>query len=103
MSKPLIVTIPHQLGRSEARKRLENGVGQLKTTFGDKITSIEDTWTGDRLDARVQALGQSVAALIDVADDHVRVEVQLPWMLAMIAEKAKGMIEKQGTLLLEKK
>jgi len=27
----------------------------------------------------------------------------LPWILAMIAEKAKTFIQKQGTLLLEKK
>jgi hypothetical protein len=38
-----------------------------------------------------------------VAEDSVRVEVQLPWMLSMVAEKAKGLIQKQGTLMLEKK
>lgn len=103
MSKPLIVTVPHQLGREEARRRLENGLGQLRHTFADKVSSIEDSWTGDRLDLRVQALGQNVAALVDVAEDHVQVEVQLPWMLAMLAEKAKGLIQREGTLLLEKK
>jgi hypothetical protein len=103
MSKPLIVTVPHQLGRAEARRRLENGIGQLRAKFGDKVTSVEDSWTGDRLDVHVQALGQSAQAQLDVADDHVRVEVQLPWMLAMVAEKAKGFIQKEGTLLFEKK
>jgi hypothetical protein len=29
--------------------------------------------------------------------------VQLPWLLAMVAEKAKALIQKQGTLMLEKK
>jgi hypothetical protein len=103
MSKPLIVTVPHQLGRAEARRRLETGLGQLRTTFAEKVTSITDTWTDDRLDLRVQALGQNVAALVDVEDDHVRVEVQLPWMLAMLAEKAKNLIQREGTLMLEKK
>ena len=103
MSKPLIVTVPHQLGRAEARRRLETGLGQLRTTFAEKVTSITDTWTDDRLDLHVQALGQNVSALVDVEDDHVRVEVQLPWMLAMLAEKAKGLIQREGTLMLEKK
>jgi hypothetical protein len=103
MSKPLIVTIPHQLGRAEARRRLETGLGTLRNTFADKVTSISDTWTDDRLDLQVQAMGQNVAALVDVADDHVQVEVKLPWMLAILAEKAKGLIQREGTLMLEKK
>lgn len=103
MSKPLVVVIPHQLGRDGARRRLQDGVGTLKAKFGDKVTSIDERWTGDHLDLDVKALGQSVSSGLDIAEDHVRVEVQLPWILAVIAEKAKGYIEKEGQLLLEKK
>lgn len=103
MSKPLVVVIPHQLGREEARKRLATGVEAMKAKFGHKVTSIDERWTGDQLDVDIKALGSSVVGGLNVADDHVRVEVQLPWLLAMIAEKAKGMIEKEGQLLLEKK
>ena len=103
MSKPLVVLIPHQLGPAEARRRLETGFAGLKAKFGDKFTAIEERWTGDHLDLGVRALGQSVRAGLDVAADHVRVEVHLPWMLAMIAEKAKGFIAQEGQLLLEKK
>ena len=103
MSKPLVVLIPHQLGREGARRRLVDGVDQLKSKFGDKVTSVDERWVGDHLDVAVKALGQSVAAGLDVEEDHVKVEVQLPWMLAMIAEKAKSYIQKEGTLLLEKK
>jgi hypothetical protein len=39
---------------------------------------------------------------VDVADDHVRLEVQLPWLLSMLANKAKALVEKQGRLMLEK-
>lgn len=103
MSKPLVVTVPHQLGQAEARRRLEAGVGTLKAKFGDKVSSIDERWSDNRLDVSVAAMGQSVAATLDVEADHVRVEVQLPWVLAMIAEKAKGFIQKEGQVLLEKK
>lgn len=103
MSKPLVVVIPHQLGLAGARTRLATGIGALKEKFGDKVTSVDDRWTGDHLDIDVKALGQSVSAGLDVGEESVRVEVQLPWMLAMIAEKARGYIEKEGQLLLEKK
>jgi hypothetical protein len=40
---------------------------------------------------------------LDVMNDQVRLELQLPWVLSVFAEKAKGLIQKQGTLMLEKK
>jgi hypothetical protein len=103
MSKPLIVSIPHNLGRAEALRRLQGGVGSLKSQFGDKVASVNETWTGDRMDFRVGAMGQNVSGHLDVMEDQVRVELELPWLLAMVAEKAKSFIQKQGTLLLEKK
>jgi hypothetical protein len=39
---------------------------------------------------------------VDVADDHVRLELQLPWLLALLAEKAKALVQKEGKLMLEK-
>jgi hypothetical protein len=103
MSKPVVVSIPHQLGQDEAQRRLQGGMGRLRAQFGDKLGTIEDTWSGSHADFRVSVLGQAVTGGLDVLDDQVRVEVHLPWMLAMVAEKAKGLIQKQGTLMLEKK
>ena len=103
MSKPLIVLVPHQIGRAEARRRLQNGVAELKRKFGDKVTSVDEIWSGDHVDLTVRALGQSLRAALDVEQDHVKVEVQLPWMLAMLAEKAKGFIGREGQLLLGRK
>ena len=103
MSKPLVVSIPHSLGKQEALNRLKHGVEHLKTTQAGKVSVLEEKWSADRLDFRVGALGQSASGTIEVADDHVTCAVQLPWMLAMLAEKARGLIQKEGTLLLEKK
>ncbi|MDG2571140.1 polyhydroxyalkanoic acid system family protein [Vibrio parahaemolyticus] len=103
MAKPLVVSIPHNLGQAEAMRRLHGGMSGLKSQFGDKVASIDETWNGNRMDFRVGAMGQNVSGHLEVMQDVVRVVVQLPWILAMIAEKAKTFIQKQGTLLLEKK
>lgn len=103
MTKPLIVVIPHQLGLEEARRRLATGLAQLKHTFAGQFTSVEESWTGDRLDLRIAAIGQTISGTLDVAADQVRVELQLPWMLAILADKARGFLQKEGTLLLTKK
>jgi Putative polyhydroxyalkanoic acid system protein (PHA_gran_rgn) len=103
MTKPLVVSIPHNLGKAEATRRLQGGLTRLKSQFGDKIASVDESWSDDRMAFRVGAMGQSISGHLDVAEDQVRVEVQLPWLLAMVAEKAKNFIQKQGTLMLEKK
>lgn len=103
MAKPLTVVIPHQLGRQEARRRIETGIHSLKKQFEGKVAAIEEKWQDDRLAFNVQALGQGVSGTVDIGDDSATVEVQLPWMLQMIAEKAKSYLQREGTLLLDKK
>jgi hypothetical protein len=103
MSAPLVVAIPHRLGRAEAIRRFKSGFGRVRTDYSHLIAIDEETWADNRLNLRVRAVGQSAAATIDVLDDHVRLEVTLPWLLAKIAERLVPAIQKEGTLLLEKK
>jgi Putative polyhydroxyalkanoic acid system protein (PHA_gran_rgn) len=103
MSSPLVVSIPHRLGREEAVRRLKSGLASVRTSYSALFSINEESWTGDHLVFRVSALGQSAAGSIDVADDHVRLEVTLPWLLAKLAEKITPAIRKEGTLMLEKK
>jgi hypothetical protein len=103
MSKPLIVSIPHSLGKAEAGRRLKSGLSVGQTHFGNFLTMHEETWEGDRLSFRASALGQPVGGTIDVLEDHVVVELQLPWLLARAASAAQALIRREGALLLEKK
>ena len=103
MSKPLVVSIPHRLGKDEAVRRLKSGLASVRTKFGHLITVQEETWTDNHLQFRVGALGQLASGTLDVADDHVNLEVVLPWLLATIAETLQPLIRKEGTLMLEKK
>ncbi|HYD67726.1 polyhydroxyalkanoic acid system family protein [Azospirillum sp.] len=103
MSKPLTVTIPHQLGRQEAKDRIDRGLGQLRSQLSSLQANVEETWTEDRLDFRLSVLAQTVAGRIDVDEREVRVEVDLPWLLAKLGEKLTHRIREQGMLMLEKK
>ena len=101
-TKPVVVTIPHQMTRQQVKDRLNDGLGQIRGQLMAFVTSIEDSWNGDRLDFRIVALAQTITGRIDVLDDSVRVEVDLPWMLAMLANRVGTQIGRQGTLLLTK-
>jgi hypothetical protein len=103
MSKPFIVSIPHQLGKDEGVRRLKSGLGSVRANYGHLFSIDQEVWTGDTLQFRVSAIGQAVSGTIDVAEDHVTLQVYLPWLLTKIAEAVQPLIRKEGTLLLERK
>jgi hypothetical protein len=103
MSQPLVVSIPHRLGREEAVRRIKSGLGEARAQFAHLITLSEGAWEDNRVSLQARALGQVATALIDVRDDHVEVSVQLPWLLGKFAQAAAPLIQRQGTLMLEKK
>jgi hypothetical protein len=103
MPKPLVVSIPHRLGKEEAVRRLKSGLGNAQTHYSHLFSVQQEIWTGDRLQFHITALGQAASGSIDVRDDDVLLEVTLPWLLHKIAEKLAPAIRKEGVLLLEKK
>ena len=103
MSKPISVTIPHQLGRAEARRRVDEGFGDLSRHLGGAAGALDKRWDGDRLNFSMTTMGQSISGHVAVAEAVVTVEVLLPGFLAMIAGKVRGTLQKEGQLLLTRK
>ena len=102
MSKAITVNIPHELGVAEAKKRIESGFDDLSRHLGG-LGGVSKSWDGDRMAFAFAAMGQAISGSIDVADRSIRLEVLLPNLLAMMAGKLKGRLQKEGQLLLEKK
>ena len=102
MPQPVIVTIPHRLGKDEAKRRLQAGFSDVRSHVSNSFVTLKDAWAGDHLDFQANLLGQSTTGSVDVTEDHVRLEVQLPWALAMVANKAKALVKRKGQLMLEK-
>ncbi|MGY3235419.1 hypothetical protein ACVWZ4_004018 [Bradyrhizobium sp. USDA 4472] len=101
MSAPLVVSIPHRLGREEAVRRLKTGLGRAAASI-PVMQVEEERWNGDTMNFRIRALGQIASGQVDVTDDHVAVQVVLPWLLQRFAEMAQATIRKRGQLLLTK-
>jgi putative polyhydroxyalkanoate system protein len=102
MSSPISVDLPHNLGKEEARRRMEGGTGKLKEHIPG-AADVQSSWQGDRLTLAIKAMGQEVTAHVDVADTVVRVEVMLPGMLGFFGKQIEGLLRKQGAQMLEDK
>jgi putative polyhydroxyalkanoate system protein len=100
MANPITVDLPHSLGTTEAKRRIQNGIGGL-TDHLPSGAQIERNWAGDRLDLKVTALGQEVNASIEVQEKFVRVQVALPALLSLFGRQVEGLLRRHGGELLE--
>ena len=100
---PITVNLPHQLGRAEARRRIENGFTKILDVVPGNDGNCSQRWDGDRLTFAIAAMGQRVSGVITVFDAMVTMEIQLPGLLGMIAGGFKKKLEKAGQLLLTKR
>ena len=97
----MIVNIPHRLGAAEAKRRLEGRFGSLADKIpGGQGAKITERWDGDRMTFSAAAMGQEIGGTIDVLDQSVRMELNLPPLLAAMAGLIKGPLEQAGQKLL---
>jgi hypothetical protein len=106
VARPVTVNIPHSLGKEEARRRIADGFGRLQQQMTSGIgamVSMQERWEGDRLHFEGSGLGQKISGRLDVRDDSVQIQLDLPEILAAIADRISGKLQKEGQKLLEKK
>lgn len=103
MATPLSISIPHQLGRAEARRRIETGFAKLVGQLPGSAGTFNERWEGDRMVFSVSGLGQTVSGSVDVREAAVLMELELPGIVGMLASSLKGRIQKAGQLLLTRK
>jgi putative polyhydroxyalkanoate system protein len=96
----LTMSIPHQLTRAEAKRRLQEEIAKVQQQYGGMLGPLEQRWEGDTLHFGVHTAGQAITGQLFVEDKVVRLDVVLPWMLAVLAAPVKNLIERQGQNLL---
>ena len=102
MDRPIEVDLPHKLGREEARRRIAGNVHKLSDHIPGGAADVKSNWVGDQLNLDITAMGQTVAAQIDVEETKVRCRVMLPGLLALFAAPIEAALNRKGSdLLLE--
>ena len=102
MAEPLVITISHKLGKEEALRRIKPALGKASQNF-PVLKVEEEVWSNERMDFRVRGFEVAAGNVQVAAEDSVRLEVTLPWLLHKFAEAVQKTISGQGRVLLEKK
>lgn len=102
MASKMQFDIPHQLGKAEAKRRIEAGIPKLERHIPGGGT-VQANWTAeDRLAMTVTAMGQKVAVDMVVEEAAVRGSVQVPMMLSMMAGAISGFVQTSAEKMLSK-
>lgn len=96
------LSIPHQLTREEAKKRVDQLVAQVQRQYAGGIGRLDQNWSENTMDFSVSAMGMTARGKVQVEMQVIRMEVVLPAPLAMLAGTMKQTLEREGTRLLGK-
>jgi putative polyhydroxyalkanoate system protein len=96
----LTISIPHQLGQAEAKRRLDELASDVQGNSNGMFQQVEQHWDGDTLHFQIAAMGQSISGKAHVAEQTVNLDIALPWMLSLLAGTVKKQVEQQARDLL---
>jgi hypothetical protein len=101
MSRLLIVSIPQKLGRQEARRRLDSGISRLQPELSAILSGLDYHWENDTLHFIASAMWQRITGRIEVLDDTGRIEIDLPWVMQLLADTVARRVRSRGIALLQ--
>jgi hypothetical protein len=101
MAQTVTVDVKHELGAEEAKRRVQAGIEALQSKLGDKLGALKIDWAETHADILLSVMGHTLRGAMDFLPDCVRISVDLPWALALVAEKIKGTISQHAGEMLK--
>jgi hypothetical protein len=83
--------IPHNLGKEEARKRIQDLLADPTRGVGNLISDLEQSWNGDVQTFRFRAWGFHVSGTLTVEPSALVAEMHVP----LAALPFRGKIERE--------
>jgi hypothetical protein len=96
------ISIPHSLGRDEAKRRIEAGLPKLAAHIpgGGNLAS---QWTGDyALDLTITALGSRIPVTLSIEEDRLTGSLEVPMLMKMMQGQVAEFVKVSATKMLDK-
>jgi len=95
------VTLPHDLPREEVRRRMREHADEIAGFFPPGLARVTTSWRGeDRMDIAAEVMGFTIPGGVDVGEDHVVIEMDLPLLLGVMNGPLEAAVKKEGRRLL---
>lgn len=94
------VKIPHALPQGEALRRIQDMLANLQEQYAGTLHHMVEQWDGHQGKISFTTKGFSIAVIIYVGVDTVRMSSRLPFLLSFYKSKIVSTVEKKGAALL---
>ncbi|MCH2114852.1 MAG: polyhydroxyalkanoic acid system family protein [Pirellulales bacterium] len=91
----LNLEIPHQLSGDEAKQRLQKFTEVLEAKFQDQVGELDQSWEGSSLEFSFKTFGIKIQGKIEVKDDKLVLDGDLPFSAMMFKGKIESEIREQ--------
>ena len=96
------VHLPHTLGKEEVRRRMRERSHEIAGYFPAGMATIDTSWPDeDQMDLRINAVGQRITGAIELYQDEVVIDLDLPPMLSFLRGTIERSVKTEGAKLLE--
>lgn len=98
------IALPHDLGKEEVRRRLRERTPELADHMPGGMAQVASEWPSeDRMNLSVAAMGQEVEGVIDIFEEKLVIDFELPRALAFLRPIIENAVRSNTQKLLEKK
>jgi hypothetical protein len=95
------VTLPHDLTKEEVRARMHKHADEIGSLFPPGLASVTTAWpSADRMSITAVVMGQTIPGGVDVRDNDVVIEMDLPLLFSVMKGPLEAAVKKEGRRLL---
>ncbi len=95
------VTLPHDLTKDEVRRRMHARADDITDFFPASIATVTTDWPSeDHMAITAELMGMTIPGGVEVHDNEVVIEMQLPAMLGLMRGSIEHGVKKEATRLL---
>ena len=98
----LNIEVPHQLSKEEALSRVKNLLADLRKEQGHLVSDVKEEWKGEKGKFQFSAKGFDLSGIIQVNDNSVNIDADLPFALSFFKGMIKNVIQERAETLLAK-
>ena len=96
------VALPHNLDRAEVRRRMSENSHKIAGHIPGGMAEVTSEWKSDDLmQLSITAMGQTVSGQIEVEDDQVVINLDVPAALSFFKSAIENAVRSTGPKLLK--
>jgi hypothetical protein len=96
------LTIPHHTTKENARKIIDQRMGQALAQYGHFLSESQHQWDGERLTFSGSARGFKVSGSLEITDTDVIIDGKLPLIAKPFEPRIKSAVENEASAMFQK-